>query len=253
LRVVRSACRFKGTCGRPSRQRPDSSSQRQRANTPRTLAHRPCSRVAALTLHLSGSCRLMTGMNQPRSTPCPVDMAPDLDERLGPAVGPERVRLARCRRQPCARVPRTIQSNSRSEGRADAPCGQGGRDGDRGLPERERDHSAWTDPSAPEHRRHLRRLGVPRDAFGSAMVTNVGVFGLPHAFAPLVPFSRVPIVLTLGAVRNAAVVEDTEIVVRPVAPIGVTLDHRVLDGAQAGRVARRFEAVLRDPTAALNE
>ena len=41
----------------------------------------------------------------------------------------------------------------------------------------------------------LSRFGVPRDAFGSAMVTNVGIFGLPHAFAPLVPFSRVPIVV----------------------------------------------------------
>ena len=44
----------------------------------------------------------------------------------------------------------------------------------------------------------LRRFGVPNDAFGCAMVTNVGVSG-PHALAPLVPFSRVPIVVTLGA------------------------------------------------------
>lgn len=97
----------------------------------------------------------------------------------------------------------------------------------------------------------LRAFGVPRDAFGSAMVTNIGVFGLPHAFAPLVPFSRVPIVVTVGSVRDAAIVEDGAIVLRPVVPIGVTLDHRVLDGAQAGKLAQRFEAVLRDPEAAL--
>jgi len=97
----------------------------------------------------------------------------------------------------------------------------------------------------------LTRFGVPADAFGSAMVTNVGVFGLPHAFAPLVPFSRVPIVLTVGAVREAALVDQGSVVVRPVLPVGVTLDHRVLDGYQAGRLARRFEEVMRDPESAL--
>ncbi len=97
----------------------------------------------------------------------------------------------------------------------------------------------------------LRRFGIPLDAFGSAMVTNVGVFGLPHAFAPLVPFSRVPIVLTVGSVRDAAVVEEGALAVRPVLPVGVTLDHRVLDGYQAGKLARRFQEVMRDPEAAL--
>lgn len=97
----------------------------------------------------------------------------------------------------------------------------------------------------------LRRFGVPRDAFGCAMITNVGSFGLPHAFAPLVPFTRTPIVVAVGAVREAAVVDHGEIVVRPVLPVGVTLDHRVLDGYQAGKLARRFEEILRDPRAAL--
>lgn len=97
----------------------------------------------------------------------------------------------------------------------------------------------------------LSRFGVPSDAFGSAMVTNVGMFGLPHAFAPLVPFSRVPIVITMGQVKDAAIVEQGQLVVRPVLPIGVTLDHRVLDGYQAGQLARRFEEVMRDPQSAL--
>ena len=36
----------------------------------------------------------------------------------------------------------------------------------------------------------LSRIGVVKDNFGSAMVTNVGMFGLAGAFAPLVPFSH---------------------------------------------------------------
>lgn len=98
----------------------------------------------------------------------------------------------------------------------------------------------------------LSKLGVPADGFGSAMVTNVGMFGLPHGFAPLVPFSRVPIVLTIGEVRDAAVVEQGEVVVRPVLSVGVTLDHRLLDGYQAGKLAQRFCEVMKDPQRALS-
>src|ERR1043165_2750767 len=39
----------------------------------------------------------------------------------------------------------------------------------------------------------LRWAGVPKDAFGSAMVTNIGSLGLEEAFVPLVPYSRVPL------------------------------------------------------------
>jgi pyruvate dehydrogenase E2 component (dihydrolipoamide acetyltransferase) len=92
---------------------------------------------------------------------------------------------------------------------------------------------------------------VPRDPFGSAMVTNVGTFGLPLAFAPLVPFARTPILLTVGTVRDAAVAVDGEARVRPVLPIGATLDHRLLDGADVATLAQRFRAVLADPEAAL--
>jgi pyruvate dehydrogenase E2 component (dihydrolipoamide acetyltransferase) len=97
----------------------------------------------------------------------------------------------------------------------------------------------------------LSRFGVPADGFGSAMVTNVGMFGLPHGLAPLVPFSRAPIVLTIGEVRDAAIVDSGQVVVRPVLSVGVTLDHRLLDGFQAGRLAKRFCAVICDPAAHL--
>jgi pyruvate/2-oxoglutarate dehydrogenase complex dihydrolipoamide acyltransferase (E2) component len=97
----------------------------------------------------------------------------------------------------------------------------------------------------------LTMFGVPRDAFGSAMVTNVGMFGLPYALAPLVPFSRVPILLTVGSLHDAPVVESGAVVVRPVVCVGVTLDHRLIDGALAGRLASRFREVMLDPAAAL--
>ena len=94
-------------------------------------------------------------------------------------------------------------------------------------------------------------FGLPEEAFGSAMVTNVGVFGLPQGFAPLVPFSRAPIVLTVGSVHDAVVADGGAAVVRPVVVVGVTLDHRVLDGWLAGRLATAFREVMLDPERAL--
>jgi pyruvate/2-oxoglutarate dehydrogenase complex dihydrolipoamide acyltransferase (E2) component len=93
----------------------------------------------------------------------------------------------------------------------------------------------------------LRKVGIPYDSFGSVMVTNVGMFGLPLGFAPLLPFSRTPMLLTLGAVHDAARVIDGAVRVRPVLPIGATFDHRLLDGYQAARLAQRFTEITGDP------
>jgi pyruvate/2-oxoglutarate dehydrogenase complex dihydrolipoamide acyltransferase (E2) component len=99
----------------------------------------------------------------------------------------------------------------------------------------------------------LSVFGIPYDAFGSAMVTNVGTFGLPRGFAPLVPFSRAPIVVTIGAVEARPWVVKDKLRVRDVLSVGVALDHRLLDGYQAGRIAKRFREILEDPAVALGD
>jgi len=93
----------------------------------------------------------------------------------------------------------------------------------------------------------LSRLGVVKDEFGSAMITNVGSFGLAQAHAPLVPFSRTPLVVLVGEVQDRAVVEGGRVVVRPMMTIGVTFDHRFMDGFQGGAMARLFRSYLEEP------
>jgi pyruvate/2-oxoglutarate dehydrogenase complex dihydrolipoamide acyltransferase (E2) component len=93
----------------------------------------------------------------------------------------------------------------------------------------------------------LSWAGMPYDAFGSVMVTNVGGFGLTVGQAPLFPPSRTPIVLTVGAVRDAPLAISGRVEVRPVLTIGASFDHRVADGYQAGRMAKRFREVLENP------
>jgi pyruvate dehydrogenase E2 component (dihydrolipoamide acetyltransferase) len=93
----------------------------------------------------------------------------------------------------------------------------------------------------------LTRLGIVKDEFGSAMVTNVGMFGLTQAHAPLVPFSRTPLVVLVGEVQEKPVAEAGRVVVRPVMTMGVTFDHRFMDGFHGGAMAQLFRAYLEDP------
>jgi pyruvate/2-oxoglutarate dehydrogenase complex dihydrolipoamide acyltransferase (E2) component len=93
----------------------------------------------------------------------------------------------------------------------------------------------------------LTRFGVVKDEFGSGMISNIGTFGVSTALAPVVPFSRTPVVLLLGQVEDRVVAEDGRPVVRPMMSIGVTFDHRFMDGFQAGKMLQIFRGYLEDP------
>jgi len=89
--------------------------------------------------------------------------------------------------------------------------------------------------------------GMPKDLFGSVMITNVGSLGLPYALVPLVPYSRVPLVLALGSIEERAVVEDGQLAVRRVMDVGATFDHRILDGGHAAKMHRILRDWMEDP------
>ena len=94
---------------------------------------------------------------------------------------------------------------------------------------------------------NLKWAGVPQDAFGSIMITNVGSLGLDLAFAPLVPYTRVPIVLAVGAVHEAPVVSGERVVVGKVMRLSVTFDHRFIDGAHAAKMAALLRSFIERP------
>ena len=96
----------------------------------------------------------------------------------------------------------------------------------------------------------LTRLGLPKDPFGSAIVTNIGSLGLSEAYAPLMAYTRTPILLAVGAVRDEPVVDDGEVVPGKVMGIHATLDHRLIDGKHAALLSRVITRVMEDPEAA---
>ncbi|MBB3037171.1 2-oxo acid dehydrogenase subunit E2 [Hoyosella altamirensis] len=83
----------------------------------------------------------------------------------------------------------------------------------------------------------LARLGMRRQAFGSAMVTSVGMWGVGRAFSPLAPYYKVPLLVLVGAVTDRPVAVRGEIVVRPMLTVTATFDHRYADGSHASRLA----------------
>lgn len=93
----------------------------------------------------------------------------------------------------------------------------------------------------------MRFLGLPKDPFGSVMITNIGSLGIDLAWAPLCPYTRVPLLLTVGAVTDKAVIVDGEVQVRPILPVACTFDHRLIDGVHAAQMARDFKKVFREP------
>lgn len=93
----------------------------------------------------------------------------------------------------------------------------------------------------------VKALGVERFPFGSCIVTSVGMFGLDEGYVPPTPFARVPAYILVGAVRERPVVVDGKVVAQPQLTITATIDHRFVDGAPLGVMAKRLRALLEDP------
>ena len=97
------------------------------------------------------------------------------------------------------------------------------------------------------YRLNLRVPGIPRDAFGSIMITNIGSIGLEEAYVPLVPYSRVPILIAVGAITDVPAVENGQLVPSKQMKLCATFDHRLLDGAHAAAMSKTLRAWFERP------
>jgi pyruvate/2-oxoglutarate dehydrogenase complex dihydrolipoamide acyltransferase (E2) component len=104
--------------------------------------------------------------------------------------------------------------------------------------------SAWV---AGDLNRSMKSLGVKSSPFGAAMITSVGMFGLPQGFAPLAKFYKMPLLVLVGEVTDKPVAVDGQVVIRPMLPITATIDHRYADGWHISELLKPFRAYLGDP------
>jgi pyruvate dehydrogenase E2 component (dihydrolipoamide acetyltransferase) len=99
----------------------------------------------------------------------------------------------------------------------------------------------------------MRWAGLPKDSFGSVMLTSIGSLGLDQAYVPLVPYSHCPMVVAAGRVREIPWVVDGEIKPCLVVNLNTTFDHRIIDGAQAASLCRVARRVLEHPFEELDD
>lgn len=93
----------------------------------------------------------------------------------------------------------------------------------------------------------IKALGLSAHSFGSFVVSDIGSFGLNTGMTALMPAAKVPCVIVLGKIEEKPVVRDGEVVIRTILPLTGTFDHRVVDGAQIGKLARGIKRGFRKP------
>lgn len=96
-------------------------------------------------------------------------------------------------------------------------------------------------------------LGIPRNAFGSMMITNVGSLGLDFALPSLFPPAGVSCILAVGAIYKAPIYEtdaDGNVVktkLERFVRLCGAFDHRYLDGIHGARIARDIRRFMEHP------
>lgn len=93
----------------------------------------------------------------------------------------------------------------------------------------------------------LKFIKFSAHSFGSILLTNIGTWGLEFGFPALMPASNLAIVIAIGAVKKKPVVIDDEIVIREMMPMVAVMDHRIVDGSQAGKIAIALKKYFSNP------
>lgn len=77
---------------------------------------------------------------------------------------------------------------------------------------------------------HSTFLPSPKDPFGSIMVTNLETLNVEKALCPIAPYTRIPMVVSVGKTTLKPIISDGEIKKGNVTTLGFTFDHRIMDG-----------------------
>ena len=90
-----------------------------------------------------------------------------------------------------------------------------------------------------------RTLALPEVSGSTFTLNNVGSFG-GSSGTPIINHPEVAI-LAVGRLQEQAVVRQGAIVARPIMPLALSFDHRVIDGALAGAFLARFREMVENP------
>jgi pyruvate dehydrogenase E2 component (dihydrolipoamide acetyltransferase) len=90
-----------------------------------------------------------------------------------------------------------------------------------------------------------RSLALSEVSGSTFTLNNVGSFG-GSSGTPIINYPETAL-LAVGRLQEKAIVQDGKIVARTMLPLALSFDHRVIDGALAGRFLARFRALVEQP------
>jgi len=95
------------------------------------------------------------------------------------------------------------------------------------------------------YRARNNQLTTDEIAGGTFTITNLGMFGV-ESFTPIInqPESAI---LGVNAIVDTPVVEDGNIVIKPMMNLSLTADHRIIDGAVAAQFLAKLKEYLENP------
>jgi pyruvate dehydrogenase E2 component (dihydrolipoamide acetyltransferase) len=90
-----------------------------------------------------------------------------------------------------------------------------------------------------------RTLTLPEVSGSTFTLNNVGSFG-GSTGTPIINHPEVAI-LAFGRIEDKAIVEHGTVIVRPIMPLALSFDHRLIDGALSGAFMGRFKELVEHP------
>ena len=90
-----------------------------------------------------------------------------------------------------------------------------------------------------------RTLSLSELSGSTFTLNNVGSFG-GSTGTPIINYPEVAI-LAVGRLQDKAVVQQSMVIVRPMMPLALSFDHRLIDGAMAGAFLARFKELVENP------
>jgi pyruvate dehydrogenase E2 component (dihydrolipoamide acetyltransferase) len=90
-----------------------------------------------------------------------------------------------------------------------------------------------------------RTLSLPEVSGSTFTLNNVGSFG-GSTGTPIINYPEVAI-LAVGRLQDKAIVQQGKVIVRPIMPLALSFDHRLIDGAMAGAFMARFKELVENP------
>jgi pyruvate dehydrogenase E2 component (dihydrolipoamide acetyltransferase) len=94
-------------------------------------------------------------------------------------------------------------------------------------------------------RAHMRKLQPQDYADGTFTISNLGMFGVDWFYAIITPPQSS--ILSVGGIEQRPVVRDGNIVIASRTTLGLSVDHRVLDGVKASQFLAEIKRLLENP------